>query len=92
MTAGIAALIVAGISIKKICDFAVKNNNKQETENAFVKSNEVQRLYRSYLVEDLATYKTNSIRDRLAGRKEMRKQAILDMGLLLTDSIKQENV
>lgn len=56
MTAGIAALIVAGVSVKKICDFAQKRGKKREIEAALQRAKELQQRYREFLVHDMTQF------------------------------------
>lgn len=90
MTAGIAALIVAGISVKKLCDFALKRGKKREIEAALQRAKELQQRYREFLIHDMTQFEKGSISDWLAGRASKRKAAIDSFRILITDSIKEQ--
>jgi hypothetical protein len=89
MTAGIAALIVAGISVKKLCDFALKRGKKRQIEAALQRAKELQQRYREFLIHDMTQFEKSSISDWLAGRGSKRKAAIDSFRTLITDSIKE---
>jgi hypothetical protein len=89
MTAGIAALIVTGVSVKKICDFALKRGKKREIEAALQRAKELQLRYREFLVHDLTQFEKSSISDWLAGRASKRKGAIDSFRTLIAESIQQ---
>lgn len=89
MTAGIAALIVAGISVKKLCDSALKRGKKREIEGALQHAKELQQRYREFLIHDMTQFEKVSISDWFAGRVTKRKQAIDTLRDLITGSIKE---
>jgi len=87
MTAGIAALIVAGVSVKKLCDFALNRGKKKQIEAALQKAKELQQRYREYLMHDMTEFEKGSISDWLSGKKSKRKAAIETFRGLLAESI-----
>jgi hypothetical protein len=89
MTAGIAALIVTGISVKKICDFALKRGKKREIESALQQAKELQQRYREFLIHDMTQFEKGSISDWLAGRTSKRKVGIDSFRRLITESIQE---
>jgi hypothetical protein len=89
MTAGIAALIVTGISVKKLCDFALKRGKKREIEAALQSAKELQQRYREFLIHDMTQFEKGSITDWFAGRRPKRKAAIDSFRKLITESIKE---
>lgn len=61
MTAGIAALIIAGVSVKKLCDFGFKANKKKQVEAALQQAKLLQQRYREYLPHDMTEFEKGSI-------------------------------
>ena len=90
MTAGIAALIVAGISIKKIADFALTKDKKREAEHALLEGKKIQARFRRFLVDDLAEYDSEDIAALFAGRETMHIKARRQLGRLLRTSVATE--
>jgi hypothetical protein len=89
MTAGIAALIVTGISVKKLCEFAFKTGKNKQVEASLRQAKELQQRYREYLLADMTEFETGSISDWFAGRTNKRKRAIQNFRYLLSESIHQ---
>jgi len=87
MTAGIAALIITGVSVKKLCDFALKSGKKKQIEAALKQAEEMQQRYREYLLHDMNELEKGSISDWLAGRTTKRRNAILDFRKVLFESL-----
>jgi DNA-binding protein YbaB len=90
MTAGIAALIIGGISVKKICDFALKVGKKKDIEKALHKAKSIEKKYREYLLHDMTEFEKSTISEWLSGRNSKRKKAIESFRALLSESIQQE--
>ena len=89
MTAGIAALIVTGISVKKLCDFALKRGKKREIEATLQRAKELQQRYREFLIHDMTQFEKGSISDWFARRTPKRKAAIDNFRRLITESIQE---
>lgn len=90
MTAGIAALIIAGISVKKICDYALKTGKKKQIEAALHQAKILQLRYREYLLKDMTEFEKSSISDMLTRKGSKRQKAIESFRYLLSESLKQE--
>jgi hypothetical protein len=92
MTAGIAALIIAGVSMKKFCDFAMKSGKKKEVVAALERAKDLQERYRSYLLHDMTEFEKGSIRDWLAGKKTKREHALESFRILLLENFDNNNI
>jgi hypothetical protein len=90
MTAGIAALIVSGISIQKLTQFAITRSKKKEIEGALKRAKELQGRYREYLLHDMNIFEDLTLRDWLSGRKNKRKLAIDTYRELLSESLSED--
>ncbi len=91
MTAGIAALIIAGVSVKKLWDFGFKANKKKQVEVALQQAKLLQQRYRKYLLHDMTEFEKGSIIDWFSGKSSKRKKAIETFHRLLAESLQQRD-
>ncbi len=96
MTAGIAGLIVAGISLNKLFGFMAKKKKRKqsnrEIETAVQKAKDIQLRYRQFLIEDMNEFEKSSIRDWFTGKSGKRKLAIKSFRQLLSESLQEPSI
>lgn len=78
MTAGIAALIVAGVTIKKILDAVLPNTHedRKKLEQSLEAMKTTRRRYRDYLEEDIRAFATGPWWQRFTSRGNVRREAV----------------
>lgn len=90
MTAGIAALIVAGISVKKIADFALKRGERDAQQKALLDAKAVQSRFRHFLVTDIARFDSDDIEAQFAEKPTKYAEARRQLSRLLRASTQTE--
>jgi hypothetical protein len=78
MTAGIAALIVGGIAIKKLLDAILPNTREdaKRLEHSLELMRTIRRRYRDYLHEDIRAFAVGPWWERFSGRGSTRREAV----------------
>ena len=78
MTAGIATLIVAGVTIKKILDAILPNTreDRKRLEESFEVMKTIRRRYRDYLDEDIQAFTVGPWWERFSRRSSARREAV----------------
>lgn len=86
MTAGIAALIVAGISVKKIADFALRRGEREAQQKAILEAKAIQTRFRHFLVSDIARFDSDDIEAQFAEKPTRYAEARRQLSRLLRAS------
>jgi hypothetical protein len=78
MTAGIAALIVGGIAIKKLLDAVLPHTREdaKKLEHSLELMKTIRRRYRDYLYEDIRAFAVGPWWERFSGRGSTRREAV----------------
>jgi hypothetical protein len=90
MTAGIAAMIIAGISVKKIADFALKKGERDTQQKALLEAKAIQQRFRHFLVTDIAEFDSEDIESLFSDHPATHVEARRQLNRLLRNSTKDE--